>query len=754
MLRKRKALWISIAVVVVLLGTTGGGYALAKTKLAPVSSNGTISAAYQKNDGTLRLVNGEGDVLPSEQFIQWNQTGPQGPAGVGIINAVDNGDGTFTLNFSNGTSFTTPDLTGPQGDQGPQGNLGPQGNTGPTGVGIAGVVNNGDGTFTLDFTDNSTFTTPDLTGPQGDQGPQGARGPTGVGIAGVTDNGDGTFTFGFTDNSTFTTPDLTGAQGDMGPAGVGIAGVTDNGDGTFTFKFTDNTSFTTPDLTGPQGEQGPAGVGIARVVDNGDGTFTLDFSDNTSFTTPDLTGPRGDTGPAGVGISGVVDNGDGTFTLDFSDNSTFTTPDLTGPRGEQGPAGVGITGAVNNDDGTFTLDFTDNSTFTTANLTGPQGKRGVAGKSVLSGDGPPLAGQGYNGYFYIDTSAYEIYGPKTSAGWGTGTSLIGPQGPAGSTSSMTPLQIATLHWYNASEVASVKVEYQPVGICFDGADVWVLQNGITAFGGAASTGGFLTEFNAATGAAVRTISIALTPTALSFDGTSLWVTGSDAMATGRIAQINAATGNMVGHPYLVGFASTGNDPVAVAFDGFHYWTANEGDNSVTELNGGVTNYRVNAKPDAICFDGSDIWVATKGNSSHDGGVFEIDPTTHDVVEKYSASGFSASAVCFDGTSIWVAGQTSGLVSSGSSSANGVVIKFDLATGQHTSFDLGTNPSALCFDGTHIWVTDVAVNKVFELDAGTGQTVGSYATGNDPQSICFDGAFVWVACNGDGTINKY
>ena len=50
--------------------------------------------------------------------------GPQGPAGadgVSSISTIDNGDGTFTFNYSDNTSFTTSDLTGPQGLQGPAG---------------------------------------------------------------------------------------------------------------------------------------------------------------------------------------------------------------------------------------------------------------------------------------------------------------------------------------------------------------------------------------------------------------------------------------------------------------------------------------------------------------------------------------------------------------------------------------------------------------------------------------------------------
>lgn len=56
--------------------------------------------------------------------------GPQGPAGgngVGIVSTVDNGDGTYTFNYSDGTNFTTSDLTGPAGTAGAQGPQGPSG---------------------------------------------------------------------------------------------------------------------------------------------------------------------------------------------------------------------------------------------------------------------------------------------------------------------------------------------------------------------------------------------------------------------------------------------------------------------------------------------------------------------------------------------------------------------------------------------------------------------------------------------------
>ena len=111
--------------------------------------------------------------------------GPAGTDGNGIASTIDNGDGTFTFVFDDGTTYTSADLTGPQGATGSQGLTGPQGATGSQGPqGVAGPT-----------------------------GPQGATGADGNGIASTSDNGDGTFTFTYDDGTTFTTSDLTGPEG-------------------------------------------------------------------------------------------------------------------------------------------------------------------------------------------------------------------------------------------------------------------------------------------------------------------------------------------------------------------------------------------------------------------------------------------------------------------------------------------------------------------------------------------------------------
>ncbi|WP_273567799.1 hypothetical protein [Maribacter halichondriae] len=83
---------------------------------------------------------------------QWNNLCQN--SGLGSFSFVNNGNGTFTINYSDGTSFTSQDLTGPQGPMGLKGDKGNQGDAGPQGI-------QGD------------------KGDQGDVGPQGVQGYVG-----------------------------------------------------------------------------------------------------------------------------------------------------------------------------------------------------------------------------------------------------------------------------------------------------------------------------------------------------------------------------------------------------------------------------------------------------------------------------------------------------------------------------------------------------------------------------------------------
>jgi hypothetical protein len=64
---------------------------------------------------------------------------------------------------------------------------------------------------------------------------------------------------------------------------------------------------------------------------------------------------------------------------------------------------------------------------------GKDGTNGINGTKTLSGNGAPAAGLGTNGDYYLDKTSYNLYGPKTAAGWGIPILLRGANGAQGPT---------------------------------------------------------------------------------------------------------------------------------------------------------------------------------------------------------------------------------------------------------------------------------------------------------------------------------
>ena len=452
----------------------------------------TVTTLVDNGNGTMTYTN--------EAGVSTTVSVAGGAAGVGIATTVNNGDGTFTIIYTNGTTFTTSNLTGPQGPAGTAGAAGlqgPAGADGANGNGIANTVNNNDGTFTINYTNGTSFTTPNFTGAQGATGPQGPSGmagtpgSAGVGIASAVNNGNGTFTLNFTNGSSFTTSNLTGPQGPAGAIGAtgtnGVDGISayqewlnagntgtkaeflatlkgDKGNdgvaGTNGTNGTDgtngvdgisayqewlnagNTGTKAEFLAALKGDKGNDGVAGTNGTNGTDGTNGVDGisayqewlnagntgtkadflatlkgdkgndgvagtdgisayqewlnAGNTGTQAEFLAALKGDKGNDGVagtdgnGITSTTDNNDGTFTFTYTDGTTFTTSNLKGAdgaTGAQGATGNGIASTTDNNDGTFTFTYTDGTTFTTSNLKGADGavgSQGATGNGITS----------------------------------------------------------------------------------------------------------------------------------------------------------------------------------------------------------------------------------------------------------------------------------------------------------------------------------------------------------------------------------
>ncbi|GAB2984031.1 hypothetical protein GCM10027049_21970 [Mucilaginibacter puniceus] len=74
---------------------------------------------------------------------------------------------------------------------------------------------------------------------------------------------------------------------------------------------------------------------------------------------------------------------------------------------------------------------------------GANGTNGTNGFSILSGTtNPSNIGTGVNGDFYINTTTYILFGPKSAGVWGSGVSLIGNGVPIGGTTSQVMSKVS------------------------------------------------------------------------------------------------------------------------------------------------------------------------------------------------------------------------------------------------------------------------------------------------------------------------
>jgi hypothetical protein len=211
-------------------------------------------------------------------------------AGNGITGVTDNGDGTLTFNYLDGSTYTTPVLTGLMGAQGPQGSAGPSayevwlslGNTGTEQDFIYSITGpqgiNGLSAYEEWLTLGNTGTEQDflntLTGPQGPQGAAGAtgsQGPMGAnGSPGQTgSNGQSAYNIWIAQGNTGTGQDflnsITGPQGSPGANGINGQ----NGLSAYEIWLSLGNTGTEQDfLNSLNGPQGPAGNSLSNGTVN------------------------------------------------------------------------------------------------------------------------------------------------------------------------------------------------------------------------------------------------------------------------------------------------------------------------------------------------------------------------------------------------------------------------------------------------------------------------------------------------------
>ncbi len=402
----------------------GDGTPVTGTFAAIDWSNGPyfIKTETDPNGGTAYSITGSSELL-SVPYALFSANGTAGPAGVGIDTTIDNSDGTFTLNYSNGTSFTTSNLTGPAGPIGP---------IGPTGVGIDTTIDNANGTFTIQFSDGSSFTTANFTGLQG------------VGIDTTFDNGNGTFTLNYTDGSTFTTSNLMGPTGPAGPVAGSNQQIIYNNNGTSAGSANllwdeAGSTLTTNGTTVTNNERinSMAGGGVRYVTTDNNGSLS-------AVTFPGVTGSGNNnyhvkwTSGSTIGNSMIQDNGT-SVSINYpvqSISQLFVYRQQITANGDGQSTVYGYRDRNSMNDGASYGQNGSNTGVTGMSFWGDQYSFGVGGWNYndFTRTGGVIGGEIYGnywgslGYKAASTVTYGVYG---SSAYANGTGALPTVGAAG-----------------------------------------------------------------------------------------------------------------------------------------------------------------------------------------------------------------------------------------------------------------------------------------------------------------------------------
>ena len=376
--------------------------------------------------------------------------------GNSIANTILNEDFTLTINFTDGTSYTTASIRGEKGEKGDIGPQGEKGDAGDSGYSVA-KENGFEGTaeewlyslkgekgekgekgdtgvsptFKVIETDTGyQLTITDAIGEHvinilhGSDGSDGTEGAAGNGVKDIKFNSDYSMTVTLENGETFTSSSLRGEKGANGADGAaGSNGV----DGEHCYHYWDGTTLVVTSKSGSSSAnlKGSDGVGIKTVnqtssssLDGGNNIITITLTDGTTQTVTIKNGSKG--GSAyDIAVKNGYDGGDEKSWLESLRGKNITISNIT---------------QTNESGGSNVIEFSDGSTLVVKN--GTQGEQGTGVTILGSYDSEESLAEahptGVAGDSYLINSELYVWS-ETDTSWINVGTIRGPQGEKGET---------------------------------------------------------------------------------------------------------------------------------------------------------------------------------------------------------------------------------------------------------------------------------------------------------------------------------
>jgi hypothetical protein len=271
----------------------------------------------------------------------------------------------------------------------------------------------------------------------------------------------------------------------------------------------------------------------------------------------------------------------------------------------------------------------------------------------------------------------------------------------------------------------------------DGEDIWVSNN--------AAVG----QVQASSGKSLGTWTGAVSSAGVRVAGGLVFVAGTTSPGSLYVIDPRQAPG-----PIAIAASNLGNNPIGIAFDGTHLWTANSA-GSVSIITpqaatpyplGNVTTVTTGfTSPQGIVYDGAHIWV-TDGAANK---LFKLD-ASGTIVQTVTV-GVTPYFPAFDGTNIWVPNFSDNSITVVQASTGNVV-----ATIIADASNLLNGPIGASFDGERVLVTNDLGGSVTLFKAADLSLIANVVTGlgTGPYGPCSDGINFWLPLVNAGLMVRF
>jgi hypothetical protein len=302
-------------------------------------------------------------------------------------------------------------------------------------------------------------------------------------------------------------------------------------------------------------------------------------------------------------------------------------------------------------------------------------------------------------------------------------------------------------WWTSQSVnamQTITVGGLPLFCAADGESIWT------------STFGSVVEVQASTGKVLGTWTGANHSQGLLVAAGMIYVAGDSSPGSLYVIDATQTPGAVT-----VAASNLGTNPVAIAFDGTHLWTANVGaggdppSGSVSIITPqAATPYPVTTvtagflQPNGVVYDGANIWV-TDGAAGTTGTLLKLDAAG--TILQTVTVGTGPQFAVFDGANIWVPNQISNSISVIQSSTGNIVATINADANNDLS-----GPTVATFDGERILVTNNGGNSVTMFKAADLSLIGNVTIGPStmPSAACSDGINFWVPLSNSGNLLRF